>query len=886
MRDYKDIAEHFNPEDREEDIYKAWLADDCFRPERKPADKVYSLVMPPPNITGQLHMGHALDLSMQDILIRFKRMQGFETLYVPGTDHASIATEAKVVEKLRSEGRDKREMGREAFLKEAWAWNDKYGNRIAEQTKRLGISCDWSRQRFTLDEGLSEAVIEAFCSLYESGQIYRGERMINWCCDCETSISDAETEHLDTEGSFYHIKYPLKDFEGEFLEIATTRPETLLGDTAVAVHPKDERYQNLVGKTCILPIVGRELVIVADDYVDREFGTGCVKITPAHDPNDFELGERHDLEIVDVFTDDGKVNELGGKYEGLTIQECRKAIVEDLKDAGLFIRAENINHNVAYCTRCHSQIEPRLSLQWWVNMAGLAKDAIAEVDAGKIEFIPVHFKKIYLNWMKNIRDWCISRQLWWGHQIPAWYCADCEHITVARQTPKACENCGSTSIVQDEDSLDTWFSSALWPFSTMGWPEDTPDFKRYYPNQALITGYDILPLWVSRMIFSGIYYTGKVPFYQVAFHGLVRDEDGQKMSKSLGNGIDPLEVIAEVGSDSLRYALFKGSSVGKDMRFSRQKLEAGRNFMNKIWNAMRFFRMNLGDLKGLPSIEDIRREDLTDEDCWIIERLNNCIESASKNYEDFDYSLALDKIQTFAWDEFCDWYLEISKDRLRAKELSDKEQVLVIIKLCLETIVKLLHPVMPFFTEEVYAELAPRDGFLMLANWPEEITGDYNEPAERISEVIQAVRAIRNARAELKVELNKEIKAYVLSKKESIVENLKRSEMILRRLAKVSEVEKLINTDNLADYHAINLPEFSLYLPLKELIDKEAELKRLGKELKEIEQRITAQEKKLANEAFVSRAPAQVVEQERTKLKQYLALKEQCANNLKQIQSM
>ncbi|MDO5733730.1 MAG: valine--tRNA ligase [Eubacteriales bacterium] len=883
MRDFDSIPKHFEPCKTEQEMYQQWADSGCFKPVEDQGQECFAIVMPPPNITGQLHMGHALDLSMQDIAVRFKRMQGKRTVYVPGTDHASIATEAKVVEKLRNEGREKREIGREAFLKEAWDWNDKYGSKIVEQTRRLGISCDWSRQRFTLDEGLSKAVLEAFCRLYEKGYIYRGERMINWCADCGTSISDAEIDYEEADAKFYYLKYPLKGQPDKYLEIATTRPETMLGDTAVAVHPDDERYAALVGEKCILPLVERELEIISDNYVEADFGSGCVKITPAHDPNDFEIGLRHDLEIIDVITDDGKINELGGVYAGLSINDCREQIVRDLEAKGYLIKVEDMKHNIALCSRCHSVIEPKLSLQWWVAMEELAKPAIAAVKDGSIEFIPDHFVKTYLNWMENIRDWCISRQLWWGHRIPAWYCEDCEEINVSREVPTECSHCHSTHLKQDEDTLDTWFSSALWPFSTLGWPEQTKDLADFYPNNLLITGYDILPLWVSRMIFSGLEHTGQVPFRQVGYHGLVRDDQGRKMSKSLGNGIDPLEIIDSSGADSLRYALFWGTSVGKDMRFSEQKVEAGRNFMNKLWNALRFYRMNLGDSsKTVLKLSEIDSAELKLEDKWILDQLNELIKDSARNFERLDFSLALEKISHFAWDQFCDWYVEIVKDRLNQKAGKSREIALAIMNHCLSETVKLLHPIMPFVTEAIYAELLNTESLLISAQWPEyQADLEFKEAAENMEQIINAVRGIRNVRAEQNVPAGKEVDALIYSSDQAIVERFMEAEAIFRRLARVAELKLIDSLDDLPENtSSVALPKLSLHLPLADLIDWAQERERLEKESQNLEQLITAQERKLANQNFVQRAPAQVVDAEREKLKNYEALLKQTNESL------
>lgn len=886
MRPFDSIPQYFEPQEEEGKRYQAWLDSGAFTPHREPGQKTFSIVMPPPNITGQLHMGHALDLSMQDIATRYHRMLGEATLYLPGTDHASIATEAKVVEKLRSEGKDKREIGREAFLEEAWAWNDVYGSRIVEQTKRLGISCDWSRQRFTLDEGLSEAVLEAFIDLYKKGLIYRGERMINWCSNCGTSISDAEIDHEERDAKFYYVRYPLGEEPDRYLEIATTRPETMLGDTAIAVHPDDERYTHLVGKYAILPLVNRMIPIVADAYVDPEFGTGCVKITPAHDPNDFEIGQRHDLEIIDVITDDGHINELGGEYEGLSIMEAREKIVKDLDKQGYLIKVEELKHNLGLCSRCNEVIEPKLSLQWWVKMKPLAEPAIKAVKEGKIEFIPERFVTTYLNWMENIRDWCISRQLWWGHRIPAWYCDDCDHITVARETPDKCENCGSTHIHQDEDTLDTWFSSALWPFSTLGWPHETEDLKNYYPTSLLITGYDILPLWVSRMIFSGIEYTGQIPFHRVGYHGLVRDEIGRKMSKSLGNGIDPLDIIDQSGADALRYALFWGTSAGNDLRFSDQKVEAGRNFINKLWNALRFLRMNLDDQEDAASmdIQTIKEDELKLEDRWLLTELETLIEETTRHYDRLEFSLALEKINRVAWDGYCDWYVEISKQRLRS---DDKEDALVTKKLmnhALVTFAKLLHPVMPYFTEALYEELYHAPGMLIEAAWPELRGIQYPEEQKAMEEMINAIRGIRNARAELDLKPDRTVDLLMTVDDDQLAERFLSNLPMLERLARVASIERIHDKDDVpANSVSIPLPRLALHMPLEGLIDWAAEKERLLQEKAEAEKLIAGQEKKLANENFTSRAPEKVVQGERDKLAKYQALLAQTLDSLSKI---
>ena len=738
----RELAKTYNPGEVEDRIYDFWMQGGYFHANRDETKKPYTIVMPPPNITGQLHMGHALDETLQDILIRWRRMQGYDTLWVPGTDHASIATEAKIVEAMRQEGITKEQIGREAFLERAWAWKEKYGGRIKEQLKKLGVSCDWERERFTLDEGCSKAVREVFVSLYEKGLIYRGERIVNWCPHCKTTISDAEVEFEEKDGFFWHLRYPFEDGSG-YLELATTRPETMLGDTAVAVHPDDERYKAFVGKTLILPLVGRRIPVVADSYVDMEFGTGVVKITPAHDPNDFEVGLRHHLEVINVMNDDGSINENGGKYAGLPGLEARRQIVEDLKEQGFLVSIEPIRHNVGTCYRCHSTIEPRVSKQWFVKMEPLAKPAIEVVRSGKTKFIPERLEKVYYNWMENIKDWCISRQLWWGHRIPAWYCADCGETVVARETPDTCPHCGGHHLHQDPDTLDTWFSSALWPFSTLGWPDKTPDLAHYYPTSTLVTGYDILFFWVARMIFSGIEQMGETPFSTVFFHGLVRDSQGRKMSKSLGNGIDPLEVIQQYGADALRFTLITGISPGNDTRFSDERVQASRNFANKIWNAARFIRMNI-DGKAVP---DQLPDTLLPEDEWILDTFNTLCREVNENLEKFEIGIAAQKIHDFLWDQFCDWYIEIAKIRLNGEEEAAAQQVRQVLVWVMNRTLALLHPFMPYITEEIWQALPHEGEALMISGYPAfDPALSFPESAARFGSVMAVVRGVRNRR--------------------------------------------------------------------------------------------------------------------------------------------
>ncbi len=863
----KELAKNYNPAEFEDRIYKEWCDRGYFSPDKDKKKPAFSIVIPPPNVTGQLHMGHALDETLQDILVRSKRMKGYSTLWVPGTDHAGIATQIKVEERLRvDEGLSRYDLGRDKFLERVWAWKDSYEARITGQLKKLGASCDWSRQRFTMDEGCSRAVREVFVNLYEKGLIYRGHRIINWCPRCLTALSDAEVEYKDQPGSFWHIKYPIKG-ECGYVEIATTRPETMFGDTAVAVNPDDEATKHLIGKTLILPLVGREIPVIADDYVEIGFGTGCVKITPAHDPNDFLVGQRHNLEQIKVMNDDATMNSYAGKYEGMDRYACRKALVNDLEAEGYLVKTEPHDHNVGTCYRCGTTVEPLTSDQWFVKMKPLAAPAIKAVEDGSISFVPERFSKNYFNWMNNIHDWCISRQLWWGHRIPAFYCDSCGNMEVSKEDITVCPKCGG-AVRQEEDVLDTWFSSALWPFSTLGWPDATEDLKRYYPTDVLVTGYDIITFWVSRMIFSGLEHMGEKPFSTVFIHGLVRDAQGRKMSKSLGNGIDPLKVIEEYGADALRFALATGNAPGNDMRFSDEKIESARNFANKLWNASRFVLMNLteddSELLGLPD-----ECDMTLEDRWILSRFNLLVKTVNDNLESFELGVALAEIYSFTWDTFCDWYIEMVKSRIfdtGASSLAAK-RVLVYV---LSGILKLLHPYMPFITEEIYQALPHTDESIMISAYPEYSESlVYKAEEEDVERIITCISAIRARRAEMNVPPSKKAKLYVVTK---YSETFRRASKILEKLASASEV---ILTDGYEsdDAVAIATDAGSLFIPLAEVIDFEKERARLTAEMKKNDGEIERLEKKLSNEGFVVKAPAAVIEGERTKLAKYLEVR-------------
>lgn len=850
----------------EDRLYNEWMEKKYFHAVPDSSKTPYTIVIPPPNITGQLHMGHALDNTLQDILIRWKRMQGYCALWLPGTDHASIATEARIVETMAKEGLKKEDIGREKFLERAWEWKRVYGGRIVEQLKKLGSSCDWDRERFTMDEGLSKAVLEVFVRLYEKGLIYRGDRIINWCPKCCTSISDAEVEHEEQDGSFWHIRYPIKD-SGGFVTVATTRPETMLGDTAVAVNPEDERYSDLIGKTVILPLMDREIPVIADSYVDKEFGTGVVKITPAHDPNDFEVGLRHDLQQIRVMDDRAVMNENAGKYAGMERYEARKRIVEDLRELGLLEKIENHSHNVGTCYRCDTVIEPILSRQWFVKMKPLAEPAIEAVRNGTIKFVPERFSKIYFNWMENIQDWCISRQLWWGHRIPAYYCQGCGEMTVAREQPDTCPICGSSNLEQDPDTLDTWFSSALWPFSTLGWPEKTKDLEYFYPTDVLVTGYDIIPFWVARMIFSGLEHMGKEPFSHVFIHGIVRDAQGRKMSKSLGNGIDPLEVIGKYGTDALRFALTTGNSPGNDLRFSTEKVEAGRNFANKIWNATRFVLMNFDEDADFSRVD---RSKFTTADKWILSRANTLAREVTENLDNFELGIALQKIYEFIWEEFCDWYIELVKPRLFDREDPTRLEAQWVLNHVLGVAMKLLHPYMPFVTEEIYRNLINDDDSIMISAWPVydesmEFAGD-----ERDMELIMdAIKAVRNIKAEMNVPPSKKNKLIFVAgdSERRILEDGKR---FIERLAGASEIVIQADKSGVPD-DAVTavLAGAEIFIPLEDLVDIAKELERLEKEKANLEKELERVNSKLSNEGFISKAPAKVVEEEQAKKVRY-----------------
>ena len=861
----KELPKTYAPAEFEDRLYAMWCERGYFTPKYDPTRPSYSMVIPPPNVTGQLHMGHALDETLQDVLVRTHRMQGYNTLWVPGTDHAGIATQIKVEENLRREkGLTRHDIGRKAFLEMVWDWKRQYGSRIISQLKKLGVSCDWTRERFTMDDNLSAAVKRVFVTLYNKGLIYRGLRITNWCPHCNTALSDAEVEHRDEEGHFWHIRYPIKGEAGRYVTVATTRPETLLGDTAVAVAPGDERYADLVGKTLILPLVGREIPVIADEAVLPEFGTGCVKITPAHDPNDFETGLRHSLEVIHVIDGTGKIS-AEGKYLGMDRFEARRAIVEDLDAAGLLVKIEPTTHAVAHCYRCTSIIEPLASKQWFVAMKELAAPAIRAVREGEIRYVPDRFSKIYLNWMENIKDWCISRQLWWGHRIPAYYCADCDEVTVSETEVKVCPKCGSEHVRQEEDVLDTWFSSALWPFSTLGWPSDTEDLKRYYPTSTLVTGYDIITFWVSKMIFMGLEFMGEKPFTDVFIHGLVRDAEGRKMSKSLGNGIDPLEIISSYGADALRFALATGNAPGNDMRFSVEKVEAARNFANKLWNASRFVMMNLtGDEElSLPSDDELATEDK-----WILSRLNRLVASVTENLEKYEVGVALSELYDFTWDVLCDWYIELVKPRLFDPESKSAAVCRRVIVRVLTDTLKLLHPYMPFITEEIFLSLPHEGESIMVSAYPTacDAMSFPTEEAE-MDRVIAVIRGIRNRRAERNVPPSRRTKLFIVTKHQ---ETFRHAQAYLAKLASASEIE-LVDTYSAEGAVSIVTDSATVYIPLSDLVDLEKEKARLSAELSKIEGEIKRTEGKLANEGFTSKAPAAVVEAERAKLEKYRA---------------
>ena len=858
----RELPKVYEPQQVEDRIYKMWEENGYFKPAGKEGSKPFTIVMPPPNVTGQLHMGHAMDATLQDTLIRFKRMQGYDALWVPGVDHAGIATQIKVEEELRvKEGLTRYDLGREKFLERVWDWKHKYGNRIVEQQKKLGASCDWDRAAFTMDETCSKAVREVFVSLYEKGLIYKGSRIINWCPHCVTALSDAEVEYVDKPGHLWHIRYPLADGTGEVV-VATTRPETMLGDTGVCVNPNDERYQHIIGKKVVLPLMNKEIPVVADDYAEMEFGTGCVKMTPAHDPNDFEVGLRHNLEVIRVLNDNGVVNELGGKYEGMDRYDARKAIVADLEEQGYLVKIEDHAHNVGTCYRCHKDVEPIISAQWFVKMKTLADEAIRSVNDGETRFVPERFTKNYMNWMNNIRDWCISRQLWWGHQIPVWYCADCGHMTCSREDAVVCEKCGSANIERDPDVLDTWFSSALWPFETLGWPnKDAADLKKYFPTDVLVTGYDIITFWVSRMIVSGLEHMGQAPFHTVLIHGLVRDNLGRKMSKSLGNGIDPLEMIEKFGCDALRMNMVNSNSPGNDMRFYVERCEAMRNFANKLWNASRYVMMNLGeDAKNeLPALENLEIADK-----WVLSKLNSLIAEVTENLEKYELGVAVQKVYDFIWDTYCDWYIELTKARLYSEDETRKQTALQVLVYVLDQTLRLLHPFMPFITEEIWQSLPHEGEALIVAQWPEYRTDlEFKAEKDQMESVMNAIRAIRNRRTEMNVPPSKKAALYVLTANPKVFTE---GEGFLLRLAYADSVTLLEKEpENLDGMVNITTADAKLYIPMGQLVDVAKELARITKELEGARKFLKGLESKLSNEKFVSRAPEAVVNAEREK---------------------
>ena len=876
----QNLEKTYNPKEIEPKLYDKWCENKYFHAEVDRSRKPFTTVMPPPNITGKLHMGHALDNTLQDILIRYKRMQGYNTLWIPGTDHAAISTEVKVTNQLKEEGIDKKELGREKFLERTWQWKEEYAGTIEGQLKKLGVSCDWDRERFTMDEGCSKAVEEVFISLYEKGYIYKGSRIINWCPVCKTSLSDAEVEHEEQDGHFWHIKYPIVGTD-DYLEIATTRPETMLGDTAIAVHPDDERYKDIVGKKCLLPLTDREIPIVADYYVDKEFGTGAVKITPAHDPNDFEVGKRHNLPEINIMNDDATINEqYGGKYAGMDRYEARKAMVKDLEEQGYLVKVEPHSHNVGTHDRCHTTVEPLIKHQWFVKMDELAKPAIEAVKNGDLKFVPERFDKIYLHWLENIRDWCISRQIWWGHRIPAYYCDECGEVVVSRGMPEKCPKCGCTHLTQDEDTLDTWFSSALWPFSTLGWPEKSEDLDYFYPTDVLVTGYDIIFFWVIRMVFSGYAHTGKSPFHTVFIHGLVRDSQGRKMSKSLGNGIDPLEIIDQYGADALRMTLVTGNAPGNDMRFYNERVEASRNFANKVWNASRFILMNMED----KTITEPELEKLLPADKWILSRCSRLIRDVTENMDKFELGIALQKVYDFIWDEFCDWYIEFVKQRMyNAKEEPESANVaLWTLREVLKNALKLLHPFMPFVTEEIYSKLIPEEESLMMSDWPEAKKEWEFPQAENVVEHLKLIASgVRNIRAEMNVPANRKVKIYVVSEDKELIAGFEELKDAMLRLANASDFIMQQNKEGIGeDAISVVVPDATAYLPLEDMIDFDQEIERLTKEEARLTKEIARSNGMLGNEKFVSKAPAAKVQEEREKLEKYEQMMAQVKDRL------
>ena len=880
------LKDKLNPKDFEEEIYKNWEESGNFKPSNDKSKETYCIMMPPPNVTGKLHMGHALDGTIQDILIRFKRMQGYRTLWLPGTDHAAISTEMKVVQKLKAQGINKSDLGREKFLEEAWAWTKEYGGIIQKQQRKLGCSCDWGRNRFTLDEGMSEAVLEQFVRLYNKGLIYKGKRMVNWCTSCNTSISDAEVEYKEEPSHLWHIRYKIVGTEDEYIEVATTRPETMLGDTAVAVHPDDERYTHLVGKKCILPIMNKEIPIIADEFVEKEFGTGCVKITPAHDMNDYQAGLRHNLEIIEVFDENFKMGNLVPEYKGMDLLEARKKIVEKLEEIGALVRTEDYTHNVAKCERCKNTIEPKISEQWFVNMKEMAKRAADSVRNGETRFVPQRYEKQYFHWLDNIQDWCISRQLWWGHRIPAYYCQECGHINVAKHEPEKCEKCGSTNLVQDEDTLDTWFSSALWPFSTLGWPNtESEDYKDFYPTQTLVTGFDIITFWISRMMTQGLELTDQVPFKDVLVHGIVRDNQGRKMSKTLGNGVDPLDVIDEYGTDSLRMSLILGTTPGNDIRYSSDKVEASSNFANKLWNASKFVLMQLED------IEEFKENDITELDLskmiyvdkWIISKLNTLVKEVTENLENYDLGVAAQKIYDFIRNDFCDWYIEIVKPRLFNKEDESRYTVQFILNYVLCTSLKLLHPFMPFITEEIYSKLYHKPESIMMTEFPkykEEL--DFKNEEELAIEIMNIITEIRNIRSKMNVHPSKKTKLIFVTT--TAKDEIEKSEAFLEKLGFANKIEIQKTTENIPENAvAILSKNMEVHIPFEELVDIEEEKKRLEGEKKRLESEVQRGEKMLSNPGFINKAPEAKINEEKEKLANYKELLENVNQKLEKM---
>ena len=877
----ENIAKNYDPSEFEDRLYQKWVEKGYFHAEVNPDKKPFTIVIPPPNVTGQLHMGHALDETLQDILIRYKRMQGYEALWIPGTDHAGIATQIKVEEDMRKNenGLTRYDLGREKFLERVWVWKNKFGSRIINQLKKIGSSCDWDRERFTMDEGCSKAVREVFVELYNKGLIYRGSRIINWCPHCLTALSDAEVEHTEQAGHFWHIKYPVKDSDN-FVIIATTRPETLFGDTAVAVNPEDERYKDLIGKTLVLPLVGREIPVIADEYVDKDFGTGCVKITPAHDHNDAEVGKRHSLEEIKVMNDDATMNAYAGKYEGMDRYECRKAMVKDLEEQGLLVKVEDHSHNVGQCYRCGTTVEPIVSQQWFVKMKPLAEPAIEAVKSGETQFVPERFSKTYMNWMENVLDWCISRQLWWGHRIPAFYCRDCGKMTVSKEDITTCPHCGG-KVDQEEDVLDTWFSSALWPFSTLGWPDKTPELDYFYPTSVLVTGYDIIFFWVARMIFSAMEQMGKAPFKHVFIHGLVRDSQGRKMSKSLGNGIDPLEIIKDYGADALRFNLATGNAPGNDMRFFIERVEAGRNFANKIWNASRFAMMNLDITENkLPDVSELMTEDK-----WILSKFNKTVKTVTENLDSFELGVALSNIYDFIWESFCDWYIELVKPRLFDKENPTGKTAQYVLTYVLSRTMQLLHPFMPFITEEIWLHLPHEGESIVISKWPEyDEKLVFEDDEQKMGVIMDAITAIRNRRAEMNIVPSRKAKLIIVTDKPDI---FKSGEAFFVKLASASEVEIKANKDGI-DANAVNVivPSAEIFMPMSDLVDKDKELARLAAEKKRLEGELKRVEGKLNNQGFIAKAPQKVVDEEKAKGVKYREMLDKVLENIKAMENM